>query len=92
MNDYTPTTNELREWYVKRDRTGRSSRKEYELEFNRWLAQERAQAKAEALKDVADVFDGRDEAGTGNGRAYNSYTVALMLRAHAIEIERASSD
>lgn len=54
---YTPTTEEMREWYVRRDRTGRSSRKEYELEFDAWLAQHDREVRAQALEDVADAID-----------------------------------
>lgn len=51
-----PTTDEMREWYVRRDRTGRSGRKEYELEFDRWLAQHDREVRAQALEDAADAF------------------------------------
>lgn len=37
----------------------------------------------EALHDAADEYEARLPDGTGNGRAYNSYTVAAMLRARA---------
>lgn len=42
-----------------------------------------ADAKAEALEEAAAIFAGRLPNGTGNGRAYNSYQVANMLRARA---------
>jgi len=42
-----------------------------------------ADAKAEALEEAAAIFAGRLPDGTGNGRAYNSYQVANMLRARA---------
>ena len=38
---------------------------------------------ASALDDAATIFQGRLPDGTGNGRAYNSYQVADMLRARA---------
>ena len=38
---------------------------------------------AAALDEAASIFQGRLPDGTGNGRAYNSYQVADMLRARA---------
>ena len=37
MTDYTPTTEEMREWHVRADHAGNKSRSEYEAEFDRWL-------------------------------------------------------
>ena len=45
------------------------------------------QAKAEALREAADEFWARLPDGTGNGRAYNSWRVADMLRDRADHIE-----
>lgn len=39
--------------------------------------------RAQALDDAADEFYSRLPDGTGNGRAYNSYRVAELLRARA---------
>ena len=39
--------------------------------------------KAAALEEAASLFAARLPNGTGNGRAYNSYQVADMLRARA---------
>ena len=39
MTDYTPTTEEMREWHVRGDHAGNKSRSEYEAEFDRWLEQ-----------------------------------------------------
>lgn len=39
--------------------------------------------RAQALEDAADEFGSRLPDGTGNGRAYNSYRVAELLRARA---------
>jgi len=41
---------------------------------------------AEALAVVADEFASRLPDGTGNGRAYNSYQVAHLLRAKSDEM------
>ena len=38
---------------------------------------------AKALNDAADEFSARLPDGTGNGRAYNSYSVAWLLRTRA---------
>jgi hypothetical protein len=38
----------------------------------------------QALADAANSFDARLPDGTGNGRAYNSYTVARMLRERVV--------
>ena len=46
----------------------------------------RAEAAAEALGDAAEMFYARLPDGTGNGRAYNSYTVGEMLCARAVEL------
>ena len=48
-----------------------------------WPGESRAQVEAAALRDAADEYEARLPDGTGNGRAYNSYTVAAMLRARA---------
>ena len=37
MSDYTPTTEEMREWHVRHDWCGSQSRAQYEAEFDRWL-------------------------------------------------------
>jgi hypothetical protein len=39
--------------------------------------------RAQALEVAADEFSSRLPDGTGNGRAYNSYRVAELLRARA---------
>lgn len=39
--------------------------------------------RAQALMDAADEFGSRLTDGTGNGRAYNSYRVAELLKARA---------
>ena len=46
-----------------------------------WPGESRATVQAETLRDAADEYEARLPDGTGNGRAYNSYTVAAMLRA-----------
>jgi len=38
---------------------------------------------ASGLREAAEEFDARLPDGTGNGRAYNSYTVASILRERA---------
>ena len=38
---------------------------------------------AKVLNDTADEFSARLPDGTGNGRAYNSYSVAWLLRTRA---------
>lgn len=38
---------------------------------------------AKAIAEAADKFHARLPDGTGNGRAYNSHQVAVMLRAQA---------
>ena len=48
-----------------------------------WPGESRATVQVEALRDAADEYEARLPDGTGNGRAYNSYTVAAMLRARA---------
>lgn len=53
------------------------------------LKAEIRRAKAEALRDAAEWFDRRHpETGEGNGRAYNSYTVAAIIHNRADDIER----
>lgn len=42
--------------------------------------------KAEALEEAAEEFASRLPDGTGNGRAYNSWRVAEILRARAAAI------
>lgn len=48
-----------------------------------------AQVKAESLREAAQEFWARLPDGTGNGRMYNSYRVAGMLRDRADQIVRA---
>lgn len=43
--------------------------------------------EAQALRTVADTFQARLPDGTGNGRAYNSYQVAGILRSCAEDLE-----
>lgn len=43
---------------------------------------------AAALNKAADEFDARLPDGTGNGRAYNSYRVAAILRERAEKLTR----
>ena len=50
------------------------------------------EAKAEALREAADGFWARLPGGAGNGRAYNSYTVARVLRDLATDAEREGAD
>lgn len=45
------------------------------------------EAQAQALNHAATIFHARLPDGTGNGRAYNSYQVADMLRARAATLE-----
>lgn len=45
-----------------------------------------AEIKAEALEEAAEEFASRLPDGTGNGRAYNSWRVAELLRARAAAI------
>lgn len=45
-----------------------------------------AEVKAEALEEAAEEFASRLPDGTGNGRAYNSWRVAELLRARAAAI------
>lgn len=54
--DYTPTTEEMRWVYVRANRAT-LSRKEYEAEFDRWLAERDAEVAAKALTDAADEFE-----------------------------------
>jgi len=44
MSDYTPTTEQMREWHVRADHLGVYSRKQYEAQFDRWLNKVRAEA------------------------------------------------
>ena len=50
-----------------------------------------ATARADALEDAAQEFQQRLPDGIGNGRAYNSYTVAQMLRESAAAIRAAAT-
>ena len=45
-----------------------------------------AEVKAKALEEAAEEFASRLPDGTGNGRAYNSWRVAEILRARAAAI------
>lgn len=55
-------------------------------EFDAWLAAHDAEIKAKALEEAAEGFASRLPDGTGNGRAYNSWRVAEILRARAAAI------
>lgn len=48
-------------------------------EYQRWLAEH----DAALIEGLADEYAARLPDGTGNGRAYNSHTVARMLREKA---------
>ena len=86
--EYVPTTDEVREDFAypwegfKQNREGRLAA------FDRWHAAELAAAErrgaVRALREVAEWFDRRHpETGEGNGRAYNSYTVAAIIHERA---------
>lgn len=55
MSDYTPTTDSMREYYVRHDWCGSQSRAQYEAEFDRWLEQHEREVAAKALIDFADA-------------------------------------
>ncbi|WP_167131938.1 hypothetical protein [Paramicrobacterium chengjingii] len=89
MSAYTPTTAEIRE-YVEvggEPRPWEPPTPEIDAKraaaFERWLAQVRAEARRDALLEAAEEFQSRLPDGAGNGRAYNSYRVAELLRALA---------
>jgi len=85
MSDYTPTVSEVREAYQAAGEGIDFKRRFNERgdEFDTWLAHVQADARKEALREAADMFHARLPDGTGNGRAYNSHTVARMLRSLA---------
>lgn len=87
MSDYTPTTEQVRDEYVYgqlgRATSSRVTEESLGGEFDRWLAKHDAEVAARALEAAADEFHARLPDGTGNGRVYNSWRVAAMLRARA---------
>ena len=65
MSDYTPTTALMREWYVRGDHAGDKSRSVYEAEFDRWLAEVRADERekiAQAIDAAAYTLTSQDAA------------------------------
>ena len=61
---YTPTTDLMRQWHVLADHSGNKSTEEYEAEFDRWLstveaaAEQRgaARGKIEGLREAATII------------------------------------
>ena len=53
MNEYTPTTEQVRDVWIDRDGDNRP--------FDRWLAVEIRKAKAEALREAAPDLNCRDD-------------------------------
>lgn len=87
-SEFTPTTAEVRERFIDgfpMD-TWVVARAELGADFDRWLAAHDAEVARKALTDAAETFMARLPDGTSNGRAYNSYTVAEMLRTRAEQI------
>ena len=57
MTEYTPTTGDVRAAYTRAMRQAFiTSTGEHIAEFDRWLAQVRAEAQVEALREVAAEF------------------------------------
>ena len=56
-DNYTPTTNEVRQGYAETIDALGGMHLGY-AQFDRWLAQERAKAKAEELRDAAESIRG----------------------------------
>jgi len=86
--EYTPTTDSIREGYAftVQSKIAGATFGQGLAEFDRWLAAHDAEVARKALTDAAETFMARLPDGTGNGRAYNSHTVAEMLRARAEQI------
>lgn len=79
MNGFTPATDEVRALYVAGTPVHRVSVATSYAEFDRWLDQIRAEAKAEALNEAADQvssIDGRED-----------YAARDWLRARANQIK-----
>ena len=61
---YTPTTDLMRQWHVLADHSGNKSTEEYEAEFDRWLATVEAAAEqrgaARVLRETADHIAATD--------------------------------
>jgi hypothetical protein len=89
MTRENPTTAEIRNWatYVPDTSIGMHVSEQDAAAFDRWLAAHDREVAAKALRDVADEFFASLPDGTPNGRAYNSYRVAWMLRERADLIE-----
>ena len=82
---YTPTTDEI---VLGKTHLGDNFWRELtENEIRRGLAAHDREVAAKALRAAADEFMARLPDDTGNGRPYNAYTVARMLRARADQIE-----
>lgn len=100
--DYTPTTDEVRTWYME-TYSGPDGRRG--LAFDRWLAKRDAEVAAKALTDAADEFESgtvehdhikyASDAPLGwtdesvHGAVMNSAPVMDWLRARAAECRKA---
>ena len=95
-NEYTPTTKEIRAawaawWEPREDREPPTWHPD---EFDRWLAQVRADAAAQALEDAVDEIDLADQYPTpGLSELHNAEAAAEpWLRARAAEYRKGQTD
>ena len=80
-SEYTPTEADMRERYVRVDRTGKGSRAEYEAEFDRFIAKVKAEAllSDEAVLRALNAEEPR--AATDNLADWGEESIARMRAA-----------
>jgi hypothetical protein len=85
-DEYTPTTEEVREEWVTAPRGDRNARY---AEFDRWLAVVRCEAKAEALRDFANRKFGT--VGPNRVGINGLYDCEMSIREEADRIKKGES-
>ena len=84
MTEYTPTTEQVREGYVEgMNWTSGNTDAESVAEFDGWLAGTIAEAKAEALREAADVIERLDSDAEMYDEDLKATPVDVWLRTRA---------
>ena len=88
MSDYTPTTEEMRERYVRHDWCGSQSRAQYEAEFDRWLEAYSEGTRADERERIGRAIEGAAYTLT----SHDAGAVALSIKRQAARIARSGGD
>lgn len=84
MSDYTPTVDTLRDWYVEPQSQAEAINEDAYYrkanEFDRAIAQIRAEALRAAVDDLTDVVEGIQSSGSPNSLGWQTGALAMRDR------------